>query len=91
LEKTVGLGINVKSFEDLPLLDVKTDISEQKKNARFDIAFPDAFANRTICLMIGDDISYFTTDANAIITIKDRAVIKAIQKKGFVVVDMEKL
>jgi len=75
------LGINVKSFEDLPLLDVKTDISEQKKNARLDIAFPDQYADKSMCLLIGEDIAYFTTDDNGIIAIKDKSLVKTLQKK----------
>lgn len=91
LEKTVGLSINVKSFEDLPLLDVTSDISESKKNARLDIAFPDQFSGKIMCLMVGEDLVYFTADANAIITIKDKSMVKTVQKKWFVVVDMDKL
>ena len=91
LEKTVWMSINVKSFENLPLLDVKTDISESKKNARLDIAFPDQYAGKVLCLMIGEDLVYFTADINAIITIKDKSMTKTIQKKWFVIVDLEKL
>jgi predicted PilT family ATPase len=31
LEKTIGVGITVKTFDELPLLDVKTDVSGGKK------------------------------------------------------------
>ena len=75
------MSINVKSFENLPLLDVKTDISESKKNARLDITFPDQYAGKVLCLMIGEDLVYFTADINAIITIKDKSMTKTIQKK----------
>lgn len=90
LEKTVWLSINVKTFDDLPLLNVKTDVSEWGK-WRLDIAFPDAFANKSISLLVGEEVMYFTADINAIITIKDKPLIKSIQKKGFVVLDTDKM
>lgn len=91
LEKMVGLSIKVKTFEDLPLLDTKVEISDVKKNARLDIAFPDMYAGKLICLLIGEEVVYFTADQNAIISIKDKALSRSIQKKWFVVVDLDKL
>ncbi len=57
---------------------------------RFDIAFPDAFAGRTLCFLVGEGIVYFTADINGIVSIKDKAMVKDIHKKGFVVVDADK-
>jgi len=91
LEKTIGLSINIKSFDDLPLLDVTTDINESKKNSRLEISLPDQFVGKNMCLMVGEDLVYFVADANSIIAIKDKSLVKAIQKKWFVVVDMDKL
>ncbi|MBU0627138.1 hypothetical protein KKG31_02795 [Patescibacteria group bacterium] len=81
MEKMVGLSIKVKTFEDLPLLDTKVEISDVKKNARLDIAFPDMYAGKLICLLIGEEVVYFTADQNAIISIKDKALSRSIQKK----------
>lgn len=90
LEKTVGLSINIKTFEDLPLLDVKTTINEGKKSS-FNIAFPAEFADKNMCLLVGEEILYFVADAHAVISITNKTVVKTIQKKGFVIVDIEKL
>ncbi len=91
LEKDMGLKINLQSFDDLPLLDVKTKINTPKKNTRTDISFPAEFANQRVCFLMGDEIAYFTTDKRAIVSIKDKQLIKAIDKKWFVLVDTDKL
>ena len=87
LERTIGVGIQVKTFEELPLLDVKTDISGGRKGGQLVIAFPDAYRNTTVKLLIGDLIQNFTTDSNGIITINNRNEVRQIERKGFVVID----
>ena len=89
LEKTIGLNINVKSFEDLPLLDAKVDISE----ARWDlhIAFPQEFIQKTMHLLIGEEIINVPADSNAVATIKNKPLLKSIQKRWFVIIDTDKL
>jgi predicted PilT family ATPase len=52
LEKDMGLKINLRSFDELPLLDVKTKINTPKKNARTDISFPAEFAEQNICFLV---------------------------------------
>lgn len=87
LEKTIGVGITVKTFDELPLLDVKTDISGGKKGGQLFIAFPSGYENMTLSLLIGDEIQKFTTDRNGVISINDRNEVRLIERRGFVVVD----
>ena len=91
LEKSMGLKINLKSFDELPLLDVRTEMSGGKKNTSTDIAFPIEFANQSICFLIGDEIAYFTADVRGIVTIKAKELVKNITRKWFVIVDSSKL
>ncbi len=91
LEKNLWLKIDIKWFDELPLLDVKTRVSIPKKNARTDIEFPREYAGQNICFLIGDEIAYFTADERWVVTIKNKELVKAIGKKGFVIVDTNKL
>jgi len=91
LEKNMGLKINLKSFDDLPLMDVKTETNGWKKNNITDIVFPIEFANQNICFLIGDEIAYFTADVRGIVTIKDKNLVKTLSRKWFVIVDTSKL
>jgi predicted PilT family ATPase len=87
LEKTIWVGITVKTFDELPILDVKTDISGGKKNGQLFIAFPSWYENQIFSLLIGDEIVKFTTDRNGVISINDRNEVRLIERRGFVVVD----
>lgn len=89
LEKNIGLNINVKSFDDLPLLDEQVDISESK--GHLNIAFPQSFAQKTVQVLVGDELIKLETDANGVSSIKDKPLIKTIQKRWFVIIDESKL
>jgi len=91
LEKDMRLKINLRSFDDLPFLDVKTKVNTPKKNARTDISFPAEYADQKICFLVGDEIAYFTADNRAVVSIKNKQFIKTIDKKWFVLVDTNKL
>lgn len=91
LEKNLGLKIDIKSFDELPLLDVKTQVSSPKKNARTDIIFPQEFAGQSICFLVGDEVAYFTADDRGMVTIKNKELVKTLSKKWFVIVDTNKL
>lgn len=75
------LKINLKSFDDLPILDVKTQINTPKKGAVAEIVFPEEFADQVICFLIGDEIAYFTADAHAMVTIKNKNTVKTLSKR----------
>jgi hypothetical protein len=51
LEKTIGMKINVKSFADLPLLDVQTKMNVAKKSGRVDIAFPAGWESKDVVIL----------------------------------------
>lgn len=91
LEKTMWLNINLKSFDELALLDIQTQLHEPKKNAKMDIIFPKEFADRTVCFLIWEEIAYFTVDAGGLVTIKNKELIKILHKKWFVLVDTDAL
>jgi hypothetical protein len=75
------LKINLKSFDDLPLLDVKTQVNIAKKNAMTEIMFPAELAGQNICFLIGDEVAYFTADARGMVSIKNKEVVKTITKR----------
>jgi len=81
LEKSLGLKIDIKSFDELPLLDVKTQMTTPKKNTRTDIMFPQDYAGQNICFLIGDEIAYFTADERGMVMIKNKELVKAMAKK----------
>lgn len=88
LEKSVWLGINIKTFDELPLLDVQTDMNFQGKNAMV-IAFPEEYGNKTVCLLVWEELLYFNTDPSWVVVIKNKDLVRNIQKKGYVIVNLE--
>jgi hypothetical protein len=80
----------VKTFSDLPLLDVKTQISENTKGNQIFISFPDGYTNQRFSFLVGDQIKKYSTDRNGMVVISDKAEIKQIMKKGFVIIDEKK-
>ncbi len=89
LEKSIWLKIKVRDFLELPLMDTKVDIMESK--SRLDIAFSKDLANQSISLIVWDDIVKLDTNHNWVASIKNKALIRNIQKRGFVVIDESKL
>ncbi len=87
LEKTLWMSIKVRTFDELPLLDVKTDISGWKKWGQLFIAFPNGYESTTVTLLIGDNLIKYQTDRNWVIAINDRNEVRTIERRGFVVVD----
>ena len=87
LERNLGVSIKVKTFADLPLLDVKTQMSETKKGNQIFISFPEEFANSRVSLLVGDQIKKYSLDRNAILTISDKTEARQIARKGFVIID----
>ena len=87
LEKTLWMSIKVKTFDELPLLDVKTDISWWKKWWQMFIAFPNWYENTSITLLIWDSLMKYQTDRNWVIAINDRNEIRTIERRWFVVIN----
>ena len=71
----------MKSFDELPLMEVKTQITTPKKNTTTDILFPIELANQNICFLIGDEIAYFTADARGVVSIKQKEIVKNIARQ----------
>lgn len=87
LEKTLWMSIKVKTFEELPILDVKTDVSGGKKWGQFFISFPSGYESKTISLLIWDNLNKYQTDRNWVISINDKNEIRMIERRWFVVID----
>lgn len=88
LEKEIWLRIHVKTFSELPLLDVKVDIAGgNKKNEPLVIALPQEYANKTMALLVDDGLLYAKTNSQANIVINTKELITLIRRKGFVLVD----
>jgi predicted PilT family ATPase len=90
LEKEIGLWIHVRTFNELPLLDVKVDIAwGERKNEPLIISLPESFRNKTVPLLVDDGLIYAKADNNANIVINSRQTSSLIKRKGFVVVNTE--
>lgn len=90
LEQDIGLRIHVKTFNELPLLQVQVDIAGgERKGDPLVISLPEEFRNKTVPLLVDDGLVYAKADAQANIVIKNKETATLIKRKGFVVVNME--
>ena len=90
LEKDIGLRIHVKTFNELPLLDVKVDIAGgDRKGDPLVISLPEELRNKTVPLLVDDGLVYARADNQANIVIKNKETAMLIKRKGFVVVNAE--
>jgi len=90
LEKDIWLGIHVKTFNELPLLDVKVDIAWwNKKWEPLVISLPEEFKNKTVPLLIDDGLVYGKADNQANIVLNNKEIISLVRRKGFVIVNTE--
>jgi len=71
----------LKSFDDLPLLDVQTQMNNSKKNTSTEILFPTELAGQNICFLVGDEIAYFTPDNRGMVVIKNKELVKTLNRK----------
>jgi hypothetical protein len=62
-----------------------------KKSGRVDIAFPAGWESKDVVILAWDDILRDRTDNQGILTLKNKSMVKDIQKKGYLLVDVEKL
>ena len=90
LEKDIGLRIHVRTFNELPLLEVKVDIAGgDRKGDPLVISLPEEFRNKTVPLLVDDGLVYAKADNQANIVIKNKETSTLIKRKGFVVVNAE--
>jgi hypothetical protein len=66
-------------------------MSNAAKNTRIDIAFPAGYEEKEIVVIIWDDLLRTRTDTHASLVIKDKNMVKQIQKKWYLLVDASKL
>lgn len=91
LEKSIWLSIKVKTFDELPILDIKTQTSLVGK-ANLEIQFPDEYTEKEIWLLIWNEIIVkWHTTSSAVFVVKDKALAKVVSKKGFVLIDLQNL
>jgi hypothetical protein len=84
------LWIHVRTFNELPLLDVKVDIAWwERKWEPLIISLPESFRNKTVPLLVDDGLVYAKADNNANIIINSKQTSSLIKRKGFVVVNTE--
>ena len=90
LEKDIGLRIHVRTFNELPLLEVKVDIAGgDRKGDPLVISLPEEFRNKTVPLLVDDGLVYARADNQANIVIKNKETAMLIKRKGFFVVNAE--
>ena len=90
LEKDIGLRIHVRTFNELPLLEVKVHIAGgDRKGDPLVISLPEEFRNKTVPLLVDDGLVYAKADNQANIVIKNKETSTLIKRKGFVVVNAE--
>ena len=90
LEKDIGLRIHVRTFNELPLLEVKVDIAGgDRKGDPLVISLPEELRNKTVPLLVDDGLVYARADNQANIVIKNKETAMLIKRKGFVVVNAE--
>ena len=81
------MSIKVKTFDELPLLEVQTDISWWKKWGQLFIAFPRGYESTTITLLVGDSLIKYQTDRNGVIAVSNKNEVRMIERRWFVIVD----
>ena len=78
-------------IRDRPILDIKTNTSFIGKSD-LEIVFPDEYSEKEIWLLIWDEILFkWYTNSNSIFVLKDKALVKVVSKRWFVLVDLQNL
>lgn len=91
LEKQIGIKIQVKSFEELTLLDIETTVNSSKKHDHLEILFPEGMANKKAYLLCDNRLFTFGIWDDAVVIITDKNLVKLLEKKWFVLVDYDKI
>jgi len=79
LEKSLGLSINVKSFDDVPLADVQVDVKQDRSLTT--IQLPSNYANQQVQLLIDEEVFTTKADSHGQIAIKKKNIITQIHKR----------
>jgi ATPase len=90
IEKWLRLKIDLHSFSDLKLLDIQVK-TQLEKNKSMQIRFPETMRNKTVCLLIWDELLYLNTNTQAHVNVTKKSDVKLLSNKWFVVVDWENM
>ncbi len=86
LEKELWCSISVKTYDDLPKLNIKVE-SEYKKKQLY-LYFPEWFENKSIKLLIKNKIYNIKTDNKWVARITQKWLIKKIQQNQITFLDL---
>jgi len=88
IEKSIGMRINVKTLEELPILDTNIQNPVMSKKWIMSIQFPQEFANTKVVLLANDELYYFRANPDGKVIVKNKQEVKSLEKKGFLVIDL---
>ncbi len=91
VEEKLHISISVKSFADLPLVWHPAQMKSNDKWSRLVLQLPDNLVKRTVCILSDDELLYYTVDARWTIVVAGKGLVKKLEKKGFVFVDLDQL
>ena len=89
LEAELGVSIQVKTFEELPLLQDVTMKPDDR--GRVILRFPDAFQNKEVTVMVGDNLFTDMVSPSGEIMLKNKTIVKQLYAHGVFRVDTTKL
>ncbi len=89
LEEEIWLSIHVKTYDELPILDVKANIEDN--NNSIVMYFPKWYENTNIYIMIWKELLRTKTNTNGQIIIKKKDYLKAMRAKWFTLIDYDNI
>ena len=89
LEQEIWLNIHVKTYEDLPILDVNVNV-ENNNNSTV-LYFPKWYENKNIYIMVWKELLHTQTNSHGQIIIKKKNYLKSMNNKWFTLIDYEKI
>ena len=87
LEEEIWLNIHVKTYEDLPTLDIKVNV--EKNSSSIVLYFPRDYSNKNVYLMVWKELLHTQTNQNWQIVIKKKNYVKLISTKWFTLIDYD--
>lgn len=79
LEDTLGLHIQVKSFEELPLLEEEVTVDQSKEYVT--LQMPANYANQKVSFLIDEEVFHAKSDDHALVVLKKPNIMKLMKKK----------
>jgi len=91
LEKLLGLKLHVHTFDELPIASVEIETYTSHRKDEMSIQFPEEYANQNICLLASEELFFFKTNSKSKIIITKAKIVKSLEKKWFLVIDLAHL